>query len=361
MKILFAANLSTTNPNASQDRKLGLHRMGHEMVDFDAGDYRQKNWLLQAIDSRLMAGPNVERMNRDLLQVAREVRPDVFWADKLLMLQPITLAFLQEMGITTVSYMTDNPVGLRTDSRWRLYRECFPFFDLHVSKPDSGVVDYKLRGAKSVAKVVAGYDPTVHFPSLVRLTDKDRNQDVSFIGSSSDDRAKALAFLADAGLAVTISGDKWTWERALGKSLMDRLHLGDEPYGNAFRDAVWKSKINLSFATKSNLDDYTQKPLEIAGCGGFQIMERHAALIAKFVEDEEAVFFSNFEELKAKIVRYLPDEAARSRIAAAGHVRAVRDCYQYEGEMSIVLDLLGQILTAKRTSGRWPCPHVDGP
>ncbi len=38
----------------------------------------------------------------------------------------------------------------------------------------------------------------------------------------------------------------------------------------------------------------------------------------RFVEDEEAVFFTGYEELVHKIRRYLPDEAARTKIAAAG-------------------------------------------
>ena len=53
--------------------------------------------------------------------------------------------------------------------------------------------------------------------------------------------------------------------------------------------------------------------------------ERSEGHRLKFVEDEEAVFFSGADELLEKIRRYLPDEAARSRIAAAGRERSVRD------------------------------------
>ena len=103
------------------------------------------------------------------------------------------------------------------------------------------------------------------------------------------------------------------------------MYRGAELYEKDYREAIWRSKINLSFLTRSNQDEYAHKSFEIAGCGGFLLAERSAGHAERFVEDEEAVFFGSFEELKAKIERYLPDEAARTRIAAAGHARGRRE------------------------------------
>ncbi len=92
-----------------------------------------------------------------------------------------------------------------------------------------------------------------------------------------------------------------------------------ELYREQYREAIWRSRINLSFLTHSNQDEFVHKSFEIAGCGGFLLAERSAGHLQRFREDEEAVFFSTFDELAAKIRRYLPDEAARQRIAAAGN------------------------------------------
>jgi Glycosyl transferases group 1 len=86
-----------------------------------------------------------------------------------------------------------------------------------------------------------------------------------------------------------------------------------ELYGDDYRKAIWRSKINLSFLTHSNEDEFAHKSFEIAGCGAFLLAERSPGHLARFVEDEEAVFFSTFGELAAKIRRYLPDEPARRR------------------------------------------------
>ncbi len=59
--------------------------------------------------------------------------------------------------------------------------------------------------------------------------------------------------------------------------------------------------------------------------------------MARFREDEEAVFFTGFEECAEKIARYLPDEAARDRIARAGRERAVRDGYSNDAQVGKIV------------------------
>ena len=50
------------------------------------------------------------------------------------------------------------------------------------------------------------------------------------------------------------------------------------------------------------------------------------------------MFFTDLEECAAKIRQYLPDEAARVRIAAAGHARAVRDGYGNDAQVERILN-----------------------
>ena len=62
------------------------------------------------------------------------------------------------------------------------------------------------------------------------------------------------------------------------------------------------------------------KSFEIAGCGGFLMAEWSVGHAQRLHEDEEVVFFSTTEELVEKTWHYLPDEAARTRIAEAVQV-----------------------------------------
>jgi len=253
-------------------------------------------------------------------------------------MQPKTLKKLHAMGIATVSYMIDNPFGTRQDPGWRLYMKDIPYYDLHVVQRDANIADYKARGGRDVIKIQTAYEPTIHFPPPADWSDAQRDREVSFVGTPYDDRAETLAWLAEQAFGVAISGNPRQWQRALPAQTFAALYREGELYLQQYREAIWRSKINLSFLTWANQDEFVHKSFEIAGCGGFLLAERSDGHLQRFVEDEEAVFFTGRDELAAKISRYLPDEAARTRIAAAGRARAVRDGYHNDRQVELIVD-----------------------
>jgi spore maturation protein CgeB len=292
-------------------------------------------------------GPHVDRLNRDILAIAERERPDLLWADKLLWMKPKTLDHLRSLGVTTVSYMIDNPFGPRQDPGWRLYMKAIPHYDLHVVQRDKNIQDYRSRGARDVIKIQTAYEPTMHFPPPEGWSDLNRNRDVSFCGTHYDDRGAVLAKLSEE-FDVAISGPPRGWQRALTPEQFSRLYREGELYRDQYREAIWRSKINLSFITRSNQDEFVHKSFEIAGCGGFLLAERSQGHMDRFIEGEEAVFFTGFDELAEKIRRYLPDEAARTRIAAAGRLRAERDGYHNDHQVGLIVERARQIASSKK-------------
>lgn len=348
MKILYAAGL--TPNDSSFYRLLALERLGHQVIPLNTNDYRYSNPFLQKVFFRLAAGPMVARLNRDLLRIAAAEKPDLLWTDKLLSMQPGTLDRIREMGIATVSYMIDNPFGPRQDPGWRLYMKDIPHYDLHVVQRDKNILDYRQRGARDVIKIQTAYEPTIHFPPPEGWSDKDRDRGVSFIGTPYDNRAEFLTRLwKEFGFPVSVSGGL-VWKTALGGEAVAGIYRGHgELFRDEYREGIWKSQINLSFITHSNEDEFVHKSFEIAGCGGFLLAERSKGHMQRFREDEEAVFFTGIEECAEKIRRYLPDEAARARIAAAGHARAVRDGYHNDRQVGLIVERAEKIIQKMRT------------
>jgi spore maturation protein CgeB len=338
LKILYAAGLSPRD--SSQYRLWALERLGHNVVALNAyaEAYTPAHDLLKKALFRLQAGPWVSRLNRDILDLTAREKPDVFWADKLLSLQPKTLERIRAMGIVTVSYMIDNAFGPRKDPGWRLYMQDIPYFDLHVVQRDSNILDYQRSGAHDVLKIQTAFEPTLQFPPPIGWSDKDRDRGVSFIGTPYDDRGDFLTRLwSPNAVPVVIGGD--LWEGVLGAEALKRLwNPRHSVYGSEYREAIWRSKINLSFLTHSNHDEFVHKSFEIAGCGAFLLAERSQGHLDRFKEDEEAVFFTGFDECLAKIRKYLPDSSARERIAKAGHARAVRDGYDNDTQVAKIVD-----------------------
>jgi spore maturation protein CgeB len=347
MKILYAASLSPYD--SSLYRLWALERLGHQVISLNSYDYKFSNAVVEKVALRLAAGPMVSRLNRDLLQMAAAEKPDLLWTDKLLSMRPETLDRMRAMGVVTVSYMIDNPFGSRQDPGWRLYMKDIPHYDLHVVQRDKNILDYRQRGARDVIKIQTAYEPTIHFPPPEGWSDANRDREVSFVGTPYDQRADTLDKLSQLGFPVTISGNRRSWERALTPNAFTRVYREGELYLQQYREAIWRSKINLSFITHSNQDEFVHKSFEIAGCGGFLLAERSEGHLQRFRENEEAVFFSSFEELVQKIRRYLPDEDARRRIAAAGQARAVRDGYHNDYQVSLIVDRAEAIVNRLRT------------
>lgn len=59
-------------------------------------------------------------------------------------------------------------------------------------------------------------------------------------------------------------------------------------------------------------------------------------------------FFSGIEECAEKIRRYLPDEAARTRIAAAGQRRAAACGYDNDTQLAKVMDVVQELVPMVR-------------
>lgn len=349
MKILYVAGLSPND--SSLYRQWAIERAGHQVVPINIFEYESARPIVRKIMHRLNAGPGASRLNADILRRAVEERVDLVWGDKVLWMQPSTLQALRASGITTVDYTIDNPFGPRKDPGWRLFVKAIPFYDLHVVQRDKNILDYRNRGARNVLKIQTAYEPTIHFPPPPGWSDRDRDREVSFIGTPYDDRAVTLGRLAELGeFGVAISGNQPMWAQALSSTVFSKVFRDGELYHQQYREAIWRSRINLSFLTHSNQDEFVHKSFEIAACGGFLLAERSAGHLERFKEDEEAVFFSDFEECARKIRRYLPDEAARTRVAAAGCLRAARDGYHNDRQVQLILKRAGEIHAAARAS-----------
>ena len=348
MKILYVSQLSEND--SALYRLWALERAGHTVVPISTLSYGQRNPVLRKLEHRLVVGPEVTRLNRDTLAAAHGHRPDALWADKALWITPQTLAAVRALGIASVSYMIDNFFGPRRDPGWRLYGKTIPDYDLHCTQRDQNMDDYLAAGARDVLKIQTAFEPSIHFPPSPPFTDAQRNRGVSFLGTPYDRRGDVLTALSAEGLPVVISGNARQWTRALSARAFAALYREGELFGQQYREAIWRSKINLSFLTHSNRDEFAHKSFEIAACGGFLLAERSQGHLDRFVEDEEAVFFDGPEELAAKIRRYLPDETARNRIAAAGQRRAWSSGYDNDTQVRRIVERVEAIVPQVRES-----------
>jgi spore maturation protein CgeB len=334
MKILYVGDLSPTA--TCRHRYDAMRRLGLALRPFDTHPYveaggRARRWLR----FRLMFGRNVHRLNRDVLAAAADFRPDLIWFDKPIFMYAATLERLKAPGRLLVNYVIDNPFHLLPgEPGWRRLRGALPLFDAHVTPRPSSVEEYRAAGAGGpIAVMPLAFEPYRDFPPPPGAGVSPQDG-VVFIGSPYDGRPRFFAELAAAGIPVTVRGARWERYRHLaGPNL--RLHPSED--GDAYRSAMWNSKILLGMVTHSHREPWAHRAFEIAGAGGFLLAERTPGHVACFEEGREAEFFAGAGEAAEKIRRYLADDDARRRVARAGLRRAWTSGYTNDERLAAAL------------------------
>lgn len=335
-RILYVAPLGRGNTSAY--RYQALLRLDQEVLPFDPTSYVPANRILQRVRIRYPFGPFVARVNRDLVRVAQEFRPDVVWFDKPTVFTPETLRLIQKTGAKAVFYVQDAPFGPRTDRCWGQFVKAFRIADLHCLFRQADVPRYQGWGLPFI-KIMLSFDPQMHVSAPVGFSDAERNREISYIGFPYEQRPAFLLKLArDHKLPVFINGDQWRHKLTAGE--LRRFNFGGYLADEQYREGIWRSKINISFITQDNEEDIAHKAVEIAGCGGFLMALRTPGHQAIFEEDREAVFFSSVEECAGKCRFYLGRPDLREAIAARGHERAVRCGYDNDTQLARVLNRL---------------------
>jgi spore maturation protein CgeB len=350
LRVLYISSLTPDYYGAYRLRTLRRLPLGH-IAALDWADFTPLAGISGRLQFRLQIGPGVERLNRAVLQAAERERVNVLLCDKVLSLRHATLRKLRQSGVITIDYVNDNPFGPRRDPGWRLFRKAIPGFDLHAVPRSSSVTDFCERGAREVMEIRFTYEPTLDYAPPSDWNDTLRDRNVSFIGTPYDDRGGFLTRLWRAGVPVDVSGSRPHWQAALPSDAFAAIFRSGELKGDAYREAIWRSRINLAFVTHSNRDEVAHKSFEITACGGFLLAERTPEHLACFREGEEAVFFSDFEECRAKIDRYLNDEPARAAIAAAGQRRAWTSGYDNDSVLRRLLGRAAELLAARTAGG----------
>ncbi len=315
-----------------------LRRLGQDVIIFDQSRYRPRAKILAVARDRFPVGPFIHRINRDLLRAVRLHKPDVVWFEKPIHFTPAIIQAIKQTGAQTVCHNQDNPFGRRNDGIWHQFYKAFRLFDLHCLFREADVVRYSQWGLPWI-RTMFSFEPTMQFPPPAHWSDAQRTRSVSYIGSPHEDRLQFLLRLGEEQrIPLVLSGPRW--QRALSPQEFARYVSHGYLSDSAYREAIWQSRINLSFVTKLNEDDIGHKSVEIAACQGFLLALRTEGHQALFEEDRQAVFFSSLEECADKCRFYLDRPELREAIARRGRERAVRSGYDNDTQLTKILNRL---------------------
>jgi spore maturation protein CgeB len=332
-RILYAA---TTRPGETSSYRLeALRRLGQQVSVFPMDEFETRSRYLGWLKYRYPVGPLIAPINRALQAAVREQKPDVVWFDKPVQFHAGTLDVIKKAGALSVCLVQDNPFGPRDDGCWMQFYKVLRLFDLHCLVREVDVVRYRKWGLPYV-KLLFSYDPLQHFPPPEGWGDADRLREVSYTGSPLEERPAFLQALAETQeVPLVVAGPRW--DRIWPPELQAKYVTGGMMKDAAYRESIWKSKVNLAFVTHKNQDDVAHKAMEITACAQFLLAERAPGHQECFDEGMEAEFFDSVEECGDKAKYYLNHPAQREAIAAAGRRRCASSGYDNDTQLAKVL------------------------
>jgi spore maturation protein CgeB len=338
-----------------------FERLGHEAFKFSWHRYfKPRGWIGRSAlpfykaQNKYLTGPAVSRLNRELLDLVLQVKPDVVFVYRGTHVYPRTLQAMQRQlrGTVVVGYNNDDPFSPHHPRwMWRHFLSGIPHYDLVLAYRQHNVAEYLAAGARRVELLRSWFVPERNHP--VQLTEAEKEQyacDVVFIGHYEDDGR--LAYLEEAarrGWHLRIFGPGYDWDPVIRNSPLLAGHVPVRLlWGEDYNRALCGAKVALCFFSQLNRDTYTRRCFEIPASGTVLLSKYTDDVAGLFRADQEAVFFRDANEMCASIENLLVDESLRSRIAHAGTQRVWDDGHDVVSRMRNVLAWVNEIAGERR-------------
>jgi spore maturation protein CgeB len=311
---------TTSEGSLPESYARAFERLGMEVVRFDS-----ERALMQAsrftgnrILRRALRSVSWNTVNREVAEVAKQVRPALIFAVKCSFFHPETvLQIRNSVGVPFVNHYPDHPyIGIRWDPREAsaLRRDLIEVLRQYsiVFMWEKSLVERLRRDGVEAKYLTFAVDPGLFRPQPVceglQCEICGRGHEVVFVGTRTRARQKEINSIARHEVAIW--GNGWTPGR--GTAPEQRIHSA--VYAAAVAKIYGAAAVSLNVLNAENLGGPNMRTFEVPGSGGVMLARYSDAQAEFFPENEAAAFYRSPEELNAKIDWLLGDAALRERI-----------------------------------------------
>lgn len=331
MKVLFSGYHNPRFPTVTEYIEEAIEELGHRLVRFDNRRYRIPGPLRERVPALERA--DLRRINRDLLRLVDETRPDLFVEAGGHRILPSSVDRMRRDGVATVLWTIDAPTDFGP------VVEAAPRYDAVVCGGTEAVELLERAGVPGATWLPFACSPSHHRPPDLTGADRERfGSDVAFVGSYYPNRAEVLNRLAKLDLAIW--GPGWS-------VLPDSHPLRSRVRGVHVAPADW-SKIYAASRTvviihyqDGRVPCYQASPkvYETLACGGFAVVDDQKDVFALFEDGHHLVRFRDPDRLPAEIEACLSQPDRRKAIAQRGR-KEVLSKHTYRHRVQSLLERL---------------------
>jgi spore maturation protein CgeB len=331
-----------------------LSRLGHEALEFKWFQYfkfdtsKPRSWgaLIKRVQSKFVAGPLIDRINRDFLAQVRKQQPDLIFVYRGTHITAQTLQTIRRElpSCKLIGYNNDDPFS-PTQPRylWRHFMAAIPVYDLMLAYRHANLEDLKRAGARRVDLMRSWYVPDRSYPVKLTEADKDLYEcDVVFIGHyEPDQRLEYLEAIVSKGYKLRLFGPSNYWQKPLESSpLLSHLAPILLVWGGEYNKALCGAKIALCFFSKLNRDTYTRRCFEIPATQTMLLSEYSDDLATLYTAGVEADFFTTKDEMLIQLDYYINNSNIRRGLAKNGYEKTRAAGHDIDSRIREVLNLI---------------------
>lgn len=358
MKILVCGNWHSELHEESVFH--AFKELGHDSFKFAWHQYFKPRGIAKRLtrfffkaQNKYMMGPLVTKLNKDFINFALEVKPDLIFIYRGTHIYARTVKILSNKLKNTlvIGYNNDDPFSPHYPKWfWRHFLSCVPEYDLTLAYRQHNIDEYRVAGARRVQLLRSWFIPERNYPT--ELTDLEKEKyscDVVFIGHyENDGRLEFLEEIERRGWSLRIFGHGNEWNPVLRRVPLLAGHMPIQPvWGQDYNLALCGAKIALCFFSKLNRDTYTRRCFEITASGTVLLSKYTDDVASLFIANQEVVLFRDAKEMCAVIESLLADATRRSQLAKAGTQRVWRDGHDVVSRMQCVLGWVDKIMEEK--------------
>jgi len=320
-----------------------LKDLGADIYQYPAHDiisnYYSKS-LFNKILFRTKIKTGYKSVNKQLLIVAEEYKPDVIWIFKGMEIFPSTLRLLRE------KYKIAN------------YNPDHPFIIANRASGNKNVVNsvglYHLHfcyHSQLQTKIETEFGiPTVFLPFAYDTTDlvytnqrevEEINR-VCFQANPDSYRVEKVQFLTDNGIEVDVYGHGWY-----------KTHLKNNNKVTIFpiasRSEFWylnqKYRVQLNLFRKYNYGSHNMRTFEIPAVGGIQLTPYSEEQASFFEQNKEIFFFKDDEDMVVQVKKLISSSQEEiSQIRTAARKRSMESGYSFKDRSKTVYNVFKNLL-----------------
>jgi spore maturation protein CgeB len=308
--------------------------LGVDLYPFDLAQGFSGPWLASKLNWHLRGHlPNrLNAFGAEIVQACRELRPAFLLATGMAPLSAGALAAIGEMGIRRLNFLTDDPWNPAHRAPW--FMQALSHYDTVFSPRTANLTDLRNHGVPQVVYMPFAYAPEVHFEQAPESAVEQEiyRADVAFIGGADRDRVPYISALLRAGIRVRLYGGYW------GRYSATRPHSHGQATLEMVRKSASAACISLCLVRRANRDGNSMRTFELPAMGACILAEDTGEHRRIFGEDGGAVrYFSNIDEMLAKVRRLLNDPGERERLRACAKRLVLDGGHRYKDRLAAML------------------------